>query len=83
MQPSKCLFNFVGAVGFPVNLSDACENAPSHHGDGVLVLVLVGMYLAAVVSVSEVSPGIACGMVESEVDDVQRFVEGGYTGVDV
>lgn len=55
---------------FPVNLSDACENAPSHHSNGILVLVLVGVNFAPVVSIPEVSPGVACRVIKAEVDDV-------------
>lgn len=62
-----------------VDLSDACEYAPAHHGYGVLVFVLVGVYLSPVVSVSEIGEGVAVCVVESEVDDVQCFIECGDT----
>lgn len=57
-------------VVLAVDLADACEDAPSHHGNGVLVFVLVGVNLAPIVSVAEVGEGVAVGVIESEVDDV-------------
>jgi len=55
----------------------------THEGDGVLVLVLIGVNVASVVSVDEALGGVAAVARESEVDDAQRLFVCGQSCVEL